>query len=66
MGKEEEGEGGGGGGSLFHYLPHLPDPHLTDLTPAGLAEPARRPAGCLFPASLTDRIFIVSMQHSST
>lgn len=56
--------GGGGGGSLFHYLPHLPNPHLTGLTTAGLVEPARQPAGCLFPASLTDRIFIACLEHS--
>lgn len=70
-GRDGERGGGGGGGaaggvSLFNYQPHLPNPHLTGLTPTGLVEPARQPAGCLFPASLTDRIFIACMEHSSS
>lgn len=40
-------------------------PHPQQTWPPGLVEPARQPAGCLFPASVTDRIFIACMERSA-
>lgn len=50
--------------SLTCPRPLSPRPQQT--WPPGRVEPARQPAGCLFPASVTDRIFIACTEHSSS